>query len=173
MRNFSRRGEFKIIDGIEFKQCFICKEYFPYNKNYFFFRSEGWVSSYCKECHTKKRKDRYQKNPLTYILKTAYRALKQRNKKFNIELDFDADYLIELFYSQKSLCAISGLPMTYIVNQGKISTNVSVDRIDSNKGYSKENIQLVQSIVNIMKTDLDQTEFIQLCKNIIDRQSIR
>ena len=167
MRNFSRRGSFKIINDEEYKQCFICEEYFPYNNKHFFPRAEGWVPSYCRVCHNAKRKARYEKNPLSYVLNNAFKTLRERNRKFSGNIDFDKDYLIELFYKQQGLCAISNLPMTFIVNKGKTNTNVSVDRIDSFKGYTKDNIQLVQAIVNVMKTNLDQNEFIKLCKIIV------
>ncbi len=41
--------------------------------------------------------------------------------------------------------------------------NISVDRIDSNKGYTVDNIQLVCAIINRMKMNLSNDEFISLC----------
>jgi hypothetical protein len=59
---------------------------------------------------------------------------------------------------QKGLCAISGLPMTHDRSQGKTRTNISIDRIDSNKGYEIENVQLVCHIVNTIKSDMTMEE---------------
>ena len=46
---------------------------------------------------------------------------------------------------------------------------ISIERIDSNKGYTKDNVVLVAGIVNSMKNDLSQDEFIKtinlICKN--------
>ena len=42
--------------------------------------------------------------------------------------------------------------------------NISIDRIDSSKGYTKDNIQLVCASLNNMKMDLKNKHFIQLCK---------
>lgn len=40
----------------------------------------------------------------------------------------------------------------------------SLDRIDSTKGYTLDNIQWVHKHINVMKMDLDQEYFIKLCK---------
>ena len=46
------------------------------------------------------------------------------------------------------------------------SHNISIDRIDSNKGYSRDNIQLVYPKINMMKFTYSQDEFIDLCKRV-------
>lgn len=49
---------------------------------------------------------------------------------------------------------------------GRIPTNVSVDRIDSKKGYTRDNVQLVCMAINQMKSDLDNNTFYNLCKAV-------
>ena len=44
--------------------------------------------------------------------------------------------------------------------------NISVDRIDSNKDYSKDNIQLVGAIINRIKSDLSNDEFTEICNMV-------
>ena len=46
------------------------------------------------------------------------------------------------------------------------SHNISIDRIDSNKGYYIDNIQLVYPKINMMKFTYSQDEFIDLCKRV-------
>lgn len=53
-----------------------------------------------------------------------------------------------------------------IFNNGRIPTNVSVDRIDSKKGYTRDNVQLVCMAINQMKSDLDNNTFYNLCKAV-------
>jgi hypothetical protein len=53
-----------------------------------------------------------------------------------------------LWEKQKGLCALTGIPMTYKFYEGRVNTNLSVDRIDSAKGYSKDNVQLVCMAAN-------------------------
>ena len=57
--------------------------------------------------------------------------------------------------------------MTHIYNKGRISTNLSIDRIDSLKGYTKDNIQLVCHLCNLMKSNLSMNELYIFCNNII------
>nr|QBK86123.1 MAG: Zn-finger protein [Marseillevirus LCMAC101] len=46
--------------------------------------------------------------------------------------------------------------------------NFSVDRIDSSKGYSLENIQLVGQKVNIIKGDLQTEDFVEFCRKVVN-----
>lgn len=47
--------------------------------------------------------------------------------------------------------------------------NLSVDRIDSNKGYEPDNIQLVDKRINMMKQSLSNDEFIELCCKVAEQ----
>lgn len=78
-------------------------------------------------------------------------------------------YFLELYNSQKGKCALSGIDMTFIKKTDgvKIHTNLSIDRIDSSKGYEIGNIQLVCAVVNIMKTVLSTDELIWWCTKIV------
>jgi hypothetical protein len=53
--------------------------------------------------------------------------------------------------------------MTIGIREGRKPTNISIDRIDSSKSYSFENIQLVCVVVNLMKLDMTQDEFTSWC----------
>jgi hypothetical protein len=57
--------------------------------------------------------------------------------------------------------------MTYIAGQGRVGTNISIDRIDSSVGYVRGNVQFVCDVVNRMKQDLSQTDLFVWCKRII------
>ena len=74
---------------------------------------------------------------------------------------------------QNGRCIITGLLMTNICYQNSVNDrhkinkwNISVDRIDSNKGYTIDNIQLICNVVNRMKSDLTDNELLLLCNNI-------
>jgi len=58
--------------------------------------------------------------------------------------------------------------MTYEINNGRVPTNLSVDKIDCKLPYSKNNIQLVCMAVNQMKSDMTIAQLIYFCKNIIE-----
>lgn len=61
---------------------------------------------------------------------------------------------------QKGLCVYTKLPMSAASNQ---LYTVSLDRIDSSKGYEIGNIQLICSSVNRMKQEFTQDVFLTLC----------
>ena len=78
------------------------------------------------------------------------------------------EYLKELWLKQQGKCAISNIDMTYIFNCGRVPTNVSIDRIDSTKGYTINNIQLVCMACNQMKSDLSEYKLYEFCKAIVN-----
>jgi hypothetical protein len=103
---------------------------------------------------------------------SSYRSgAKSRGLLFDITTD-DVDKLYEV---QNKKCALSGIDIifnsNYIKGNGKIiNGNASIDRIDSGKGYTKNNIQLVDKHVNKAKWDRSQESFIEMCCRIADYQ---
>ena len=73
--------------------------------------------------------------------------------------------LLQMFYKQQGLCTLSGVRMTWGGN-GRVPTHVSIDRIDSTKDYTIGNVQLVCCAVNIMKSNMQEYEFIRWCKQV-------
>jgi hypothetical protein len=156
------------------KTCSRCKKELPLTKEFFHvskFLSDGF-NSHCKNC----RKDTYYKRrepvqDIKRLLTERFSDLKTRTKnkrvKYNIALNFDVEYLLELWNKQSGKCAISNIEMTFVLYEGHIKTNASIDRINSNKGYSKDNIQLVCSIINKMKLDMTKEELMFYCKEIL------
>lgn len=84
-----------------------------------------------------------------------------RKKKFAFELD--AKFLWELFIQQDCKCAISNVPI-------KLDANASLDRTDSNGGYTKDNVQWVHQDVNKMKMDLPLDKFLSWCEIITNNR---
>lgn len=156
--------------------CRKCKKY--KNKDEFNTQTENknreGRSSNCKLCNNIYKK-RFRKEHsgndldrhLSKILSTCrLRAKKNKLKGFNFELDII--FLKELITKQEGKCALSGLVMTSFINSKDSKLNISIDRIDSSKGYTKDNVQLVCNQVNTMKNSLSEIEFYELCKHIIN-----
>ncbi len=63
---------------------------------------------------------------------------------------------------------MSGEKLTSIVleDNGINDYNLSIDRKDFSKGYTIDNIQLVGAIINIMKNDLDEKDFLLFISSI-------
>jgi hypothetical protein len=81
------------------------------------------------------------------------------------------DAVMAMYSAQGGLCAVSGCPMTISIRGGRNLTNISIDRIDSSRGYAMDNIQLVCLVVNLMKLDMTQEEFTSWCGAVWNRQN--
>lgn len=92
-----------------------------------------------------------------------------KNSKCRRKNDLTLNDLVDLYDTQNGLCAITGLEMTSLNGSGNVQTNVSIDRIDSSRGYDIYNIQLVQCRVNKIKSDMTIEELLYYCKHIIEK----
>lgn len=104
-------------------------------------------------------------NVFDQIKKQAKKTKSREKLEFNLTIDF----LWELFLKQNKLCALSGLPLKFEHENGKKinkKRTASLDRIDSSKGYTKDNVQWVHKDVNLMKNKFHQQWFIDLCAKI-------
>jgi hypothetical protein len=79
----------------------------------------------------------------------------KRGYKFKIEIS-DIE---ETLKKQKNKCILSG--------RSFLKHRMSIDRRDNNKGYLKENIQLVTTNINMSKHKLNNSNFIKLCHDVI------
>ncbi len=86
-------------------------------------------------------------------------------KKRNIELSITIQEAWEQFIKQNELCALTGEKI-YFGSSNSIKGNASLDRIDSTKGYTIENIQWLHKDINIMKLNLKTNYFIELCEKV-------
>ena len=104
---------------------------------------------------------------LNYHFMEARKGAKRRNIDFNLTFD---DYKA-LYEKQQGLCALSGIEMTLLHGTTKQQnpTKISTDRIDNNKGYSKDNIQLIAWQANCAKGTWTTEQLIEMCKNIASR----
>lgn len=81
------------------------------------------------------------------------------------------EFLYNLLYEkQKCVCALSGLSIgiaNTIDGDRHGETTASLDRIDSSKGYTKDNVQWVHKWLNMMKCNLSEKQFIELCGAVV------
>lgn len=156
--------------------CNTCKTYKP--KDHFsidrtnLHNNRNGLCRSCKQCQRKHyyaERERLvdDRKALTYKLRQAFKGTRRRSKVKGTYTDLTFDYLRYLWEKQNGLCALTGIPMTYEFYNGRTNTNLSVDRIDSNKGYVKDNVQLVCMMVNQMKNDLSYEELIDLCSKVL------
>lgn len=157
----------KLENGRYAKDCPSCGEQQTYlRKNY----AEASLKEgkRCKKCTNN--------DPSTNGVKI-YRGLRLSwVKKFEtsaklrgLDWEITADDIADLYEEQEGLCALTGWPIVFPETGHPQLTTVSIDRIDSSFGYLKENIQLVDKRVNMMKQAYSQEEFILVCKAVADK----
>ena len=141
----------------------------------------------CKDCINKDSSVRYQKlsdiDKKKYlirqhkwvknnIIKCRILSAKHRAKKKDLDFDIDEDFINNLLIEQNYKCKYSGQILD-ISSVGSQDTKMniyglSIDRIDSKKGYTKDNVVLVASIVNTMKNELTEADFLAFIKTLYD-----
>ena len=57
----------------------------------------------------------------------------------------------------------------YKANHNDPIYTASLDRIDSNKGYIKGNVQFISTAINYMKNNMSNEDTVKLCKIIAKR----
>ena len=126
-----------------------------------FCKTHGWHEKWrvhtlnnvqCRKCAVDYQKVSREKEPIKYIFRDARQHAKAKNREFTITLDD----LFEVLLNQNNKCALTNILFSS-------ETKPSLDRIDSSKGYTKENIQFVLKEINIMKSNFDESKFIELC----------
>jgi len=110
----------------------------------------------CLFCASEWQMNQRRRNPLRFIYRDAKKHAHSRNRKFEITLE----NLSEIINRQKNRCSLTGIEFNY-------DNPPSLDRKDSEKGYTLDNIQLVHIKINRMKSDMIENEFIELCQKIV------
>jgi hypothetical protein len=93
---------------------------------------------------------------------------KKNAKKRGIEFDITIKDMYDQFLVQNKKCPYTNYDLILSASSmcRRTPKNASLDRIDSNKGYLKGNIQWVYKKINILKNDLSHHEFIDLCHTV-------
>ena len=94
-----------------------------------------------------------------------YSYYKKGALKRNIEWNITLEDMHDEYIKQNKKCIYTGIELDISANtvQSRTANNASLDRIDSNFGYIKGNIQWVYKPINILKNTLTHNEFVKLC----------
>lgn len=158
----------KKTDGT--KLCFDCEQVLDVSNFNGDKSSSDGLQTYCKDCKHARMNE--LSSTLEGFTKRLIHDIRNNNKKRAKDLELSITHLdiIDLYNKQKGKCALTGKILKHNAYNVKGNNhiinnwNISVDRIDSNKGYTKDNVQLVGAIINRMKTDLTDDYFILFCQ---------
>lgn len=104
------------------------------------------------------------------ISKTYFSTVFNGAIKRNLEFDITIKDMWDQYLKQNKKCSLTGRDIYF---SSRRKTTASLDRIDSSKGYTKDNIQWVHKDLNIMKMDFTEEYFIQTCKEVVNEYERR
>ena len=148
-------------DGLD-PWCKICKRAsvrasYRKNKEKYNKRSKEWWALNREEFSKKKREKRDQdpRQDLVY-------AAKHRAKTKGFDFDISKDDIVI-----PDICPILGTEISRR-NTKQSRSSPSIDRIDSTKGYTKDNIQVISWQANTMKSNASKEELLAFAKWVLD-----
>lgn len=109
----------------------------------------------------------WQNHPKQYLLNGARQNAKVKGKEFSITLD---DIVIP------EICRYLKIPLTIFNPYEKRGagycrdSQISIDRIDSTKGYIPGNIEIISCLANRMKNSATKEQLIQFAQSILDEE---
>ena len=96
-----------------------------------------------------------------------FNQIKRHSIKRGRECSITIDDVWNQFNKQNGKCVYTGIDLELPQrSRRKSNGNSSLDRIDSSRGYTKDNIQWVHKDINWMKQDFDQLYFIEMCDQV-------
>ncbi len=112
-----------------------------------------------------RKKDEF--SPFRELLRRARTRSKESLKKI---LNLTLEDLKEQWDLQKGICIYSGVKLLppNTDSRGNYNYIASLDRIDSDLGYVKGNIQFTSASINYMKGNLTHDQTLELCRLIAD-----
>ncbi len=101
--------------------------------------------------------------------------IKSRARKMDVAFKITSKDIYNLWIEQNKKCSLSGVDISFTNTNTStkkkhskydLICTASVDRIDSSKGYTLDNIQLLHKDINMIKKDYSQDYFIEMCRLI-------
>lgn len=182
----SKSGQMPLHVIIEEKACSKCKRKLPLEM---FNKSNGVFICYCRKCQTNvarewrlrnldkvrrreksyriSNRDQIRLHQKKYMkewvsrLKSRFVCWRKRARLRKIPFDLT----LEQLDSMPLVCHYTGNAL--VLESNKWNT-ISLDRLDSSKGYTINNVVYCCSFVNLMKHTLSYDNFIESCKTIVN-----
>jgi len=92
-----------------------------------------------------------------------FSQIKNNALRRNIQCNITIEDIWQLFIKQNRKCALSGVDLNFARRYGDEDQTASLDRIDSNKPYSINNLMWVHKDLNMMRSKVTLDEFKKWC----------
>lgn len=166
------------------KRCSKCKDILS-NENFKWYRAKNyiWKCNACLNEEKKKQAREYRSkdlagsrnrslaysynlkksNPVKYTCQQMLSSSRKRANALNMDNNIDTDYLISIAPEK---CPVLLINIKYGGGE-KAKNSASLDRIDSSKGYTKDNVQIISNLANMMKNEADSNELINFANWVL------
>lgn len=138
--------------------------------NFSYPTTQALIHGHTKSCGCYDDEVKRQSDMVGMIRKTFWTIFLRKCKKRKIDVKITREEAWKQFLKQDGKCSISGIPLTFSNCTRDYSGTASIDRIDSRKAYTLDNIQWVHKVVNVMKWDMSDNEFVNFCHIISNFQ---
>jgi hypothetical protein len=135
-------------------------------------RPEGgqWACRVCQRNKSRGQRRAWKTehtDPFTYNLKRAFVMAKCHSKKIGRTFSIQFDDVLRMWDSQGGKCAITGEVLEYLPGNGERNQRkVTMDRIDSSRGYEPGNVWLLCDWANRAKTDMTRDQALAFARGI-------
>jgi len=90
-----------------------------------------------------------------------------RKRAIRMGMDFDlTPNIVKALFTETKKCPYFGWELTY---SGKLNSLASLDRIDSARGYTKDNVRIISYLANLMKSRATEEELMQFAIGVISQ----
>lgn len=103
---------------------------------------------------------------------TYMKVTKKGAGKRGLDFEITAEDVYNKWVEQNGKCALSGVDVFFTRNQETYIQTASIDRIDSKRGYTLDNIQIVHKRLNMIKSSLPEDEFVYWCHLVAKNRKI-
>jgi hypothetical protein len=104
-----------------------------------------------------------------YISKSLWQTIVRNAKNRKIEISITQDFANELLVKQNFKCSLTGTVLSTEIRK----TTASLDRIDSLKGYTEDNVQWVHKDINMLKNKYSIDKFLDMCKQVVEYDNFK
>lgn len=125
-------------------------------------KNKDGLKEVCKECRKLEARQYFKtKDKQRHSLET----IRGRAKKMGLAFDLEYDDL-----NPPEKCPVFGYILERTAYSEKKNNHLSpsVDRIDPNKGYTKDNIQIISNLANVMKHDATPEQLVMFATWVLN-----
>jgi len=98
---------------------------------------------------------------------TQWGAIRNHARQRGISFEVTIEQAWNKFVEQNGRCILTGVKITHAQYRHDPSKTASLDRIDSSKSYTIDNVQWVHKTVNFMKHTLTNEELLRWCRRVV------